>query len=115
MRAPPYLSAADAAGTSKSKPSTLVSTVLRHIRSAISCLAAASLVLAQIPTARAASAMTRADYEACQARDETGFRAAIETITRRGLETGLATLDYKVLVADEWRRGNIDNVIDREV
>jgi len=59
--------------------------------------------------------MTRAEYEACQARDENGFRAAIETITRRGLQTGLATLDYKVLVADEWRRGNIDNVIDREV
>ena len=115
MRAPPYLLAADAAGTSKSKPSTLVSTVLRHLRPAISCLAAASLVLAQVPNARAASAMTRAEYEACQARDENGFRAAIETITRRGLQTGLATLDYKALVTDEWRRGNVDDIIDREV
>ena len=59
--------------------------------------------------------MTRAEYEACQARDENGFRAAIETLTRRGLETGLANVDYKVLVADEWRRGNIDDIIDREV
>ena len=59
--------------------------------------------------------MTRAEYEACQARDENGFRAAIETLTRRGLQTGLANVDYKVLVADEWRRGNIDDVIDREV
>ena len=59
--------------------------------------------------------MTRAEYEACQARDENGFRAAIEALTRRGLESGLANVDYKVLVADEWRRGNIDDIIDREV
>ena len=38
--------------------------------SAVSCLTAAALLLAQVPTARAASAMTRAEYEACQARDE---------------------------------------------
>ena len=72
-------------------------------------------LLAQVPAARAASAMTRAEYEACQARDENGFRAAIEALTRRGLETGLANVDYKALVADEWRRGNIDDIIDREV
>jgi hypothetical protein len=59
--------------------------------------------------------MTRAEYEACQARDENGFRTAIETLTRKGLESGLANVDYNVLVADEWRRGNIDDVIDREV
>jgi len=59
--------------------------------------------------------MTRQEYEACQARDENGFRAAIETLTRRGLQAGLANVDYKVLVADEWRRGNIDDLIDREV
>ena len=59
--------------------------------------------------------MTRAEYEACQARDEHGFRVAIEALTRKGLEAGLANVDYKALVADEWRRGNIDDVIDREV
>jgi hypothetical protein len=95
--------------------SIVVRPVLRSFRPAISCLTAAALVLAQIPTARAASAMTRAEYEACQARDETGFRAAIETLTRRGLEAGLANVDYKALLADEWRRGNIDDTIDREV
>jgi len=71
--------------------------------------------MAQVPSARAASAMTRAEYEACQARDENGLRAAIETITRRGVQTGLANVDYKGLVADQWRRGNIDDIIDREV
>lgn len=87
----------------------------RMFRSAISCATAAALMLAQVPGAYAASAMSRAEYEACQARDEAGFRVAIETLTRRGLETGLANVDYKALVADEWRRGNIDDVIDRQV
>lgn len=87
----------------------------RPSRAVISCLAAASLVVAQAPGTYAASAMTRAEYEACQARDENGFRLAIEALTRKGLETGLASVDYKALVADEWRRGNIDDVIDREV
>jgi hypothetical protein len=85
------------------------------LRPGISCLAAAALVLAQLPQARAATTMSRAEYEACQARDEGGFRLAIESLTRKGLETGLASVDYKALVADEWRRGNIDDVIDREV
>ncbi len=92
-----------------------MSTTFNRIRPAVSCLTAAAFLFAQVPAARAASAMTRAEYEACQARDENGFRVAIEALTRRGLETGLANVDYKVLVADEWRRGNIDDLIDREV
>ena len=85
------------------------------LRPAITCLTAAALVSAQAPWAQAAAAITRAEYEACQARDESGFRAAIEALTRRGLESELATLDYKALVNDEWRRGNVDDVIDRQV
>jgi len=95
--------------------STLVTRALNRLRPAISCITAAALILAQVPTAQAASAMTRADYEACQARDENGFRVAIEAITRRGLEAGIAGLDYKGLVADEWRRANIDDAIDKQV
>jgi hypothetical protein len=84
-------------------------------RATICFLTAAAFALGQIPVARAAQAMTRAEYEACQARDESGFRAAIESLTRTGLEAGLADLDYKALIADEWRRGNVDEVIDRQV
>jgi nitrogen regulatory protein PII-like uncharacterized protein len=98
----------------EAKPGSLVSTAFNRIRPAVSCLTAVAFLLAQVPTARAASAMTRAEYESCQARDENGFRAAIEQLTRRGLETGLANVDYKALVADEWRRGNVDDIIDRE-
>ena len=59
--------------------------------------------------------MTRAEYEACQARDEASFLSAIETVTRKGLESGLVGLDYKAVLGDEWRRGNVDDVIDRQV
>jgi hypothetical protein len=92
-----------------------VSRPLSRMRATTSCLTAAALLLAQMPIAEAASAMTRAEYEACQAREEGGFRAAIETLTRNGLVAGLANLDYKALVLDAWRRGNVDDVIDRQV
>jgi nitrogen regulatory protein PII-like uncharacterized protein len=59
--------------------------------------------------------MTRVEYEACQASDEQGFRRAIEALTLKGLETGLANVDYRAIVNDEWRRGNLDDVIDRQV
>jgi hypothetical protein len=87
----------------------------RPFRLAVSGLTAVSVFLAQVPAARAATTMSRAEYEACQARDEQGFRYAIEGLTRRGLEIGLANVDYKAIVGDEWRRGNVDEVIDRQV
>ena len=85
------------------------------LRVAVSSLTALSVFLAQVPTVLAATTITRAEYEACQARDEQGFRFAIESLTQRGLETGLGTVDYKAIVGDEWRRGNVDDVIDRQV
>lgn len=84
-------------------------------RPIVSCLTATALLFAQTTSVRAATPMTRAEYEACQARDEAGFRKAIEALTLRGLETGIANLDYRSLVNDEWRRGNLDDVIDRQV
>jgi nitrogen regulatory protein PII-like uncharacterized protein len=60
-------------------------------------------------------AMTRADYEQCQARDEQGFKTAIENLTYKGLQAGTAGIDYKSVVAEEWRKTNLDDVIDREV
>jgi len=84
-------------------------------RSTVSCLTAVAFLIAQAPSARAATTMTRADYEACQAQDEQGFRKAIEALTLKGLEAGLAKLDYRTLVADEWRRERFDEAIDRQV
>jgi hypothetical protein len=86
----------------------------RRFRSGVSCLTAAALLIAQIPAARA-DALTRADYEACQAQDEEGFRRAIGALTLKGLEAGLAKLDYGPIVADAWRREKFDETIDRQV
>ena len=59
--------------------------------------------------------MSREEYEACQATDETAFRGAIERLTYKGLTVGLANVDYKFLVSDEWRKTNLNDVIDRQV
>jgi hypothetical protein len=90
----------------------------RVFRSAVSCLTAGAVLIAQAPSLRAQTPqapMTRADYEACQVQDEVAFRRAIEAITLKGLEAGLAKFDYKPLVADEWRRERFDDVIDKQV
>jgi len=84
-------------------------------RAGTATLAAVALIFSHVPRLAAAPFMTRAEYEACQARDEQGFRTAIEAVTRRGLETGLVGLDYKAQVGEEWRRGNVDDIIDRQV
>ena len=44
-----------------------------------------------------------------------GLSRAIEALTRRSLEAGVAGFDYKAVVSEEWRRGNLDDVIDRQV
>jgi hypothetical protein len=85
------------------------------LRAAVSCLTAAALIAAQFPAAPAARAMTRAEYEACQARDEEGFRAAVEAITLAALERGVKDVDYGFLVSEEWRRGGLDEIVDRRV
>lgn len=64
---------------------------------------------------RVSSALTRADYEACKAHDEEGFRRAVDAITLAALEKGLTGIDYRASVGDEWRRGDIDRVLAAEV
>ncbi len=79
-------------------------------------LASLALVSSQLASAFAAApAISRADYEACQARDEGGFKTAIESLTARSLTNGLAGVDYKAVVANEWRKANMDDVIDKRV
>jgi hypothetical protein len=86
------------------------------LRSAVSCLTAAAVIAAQVSApGAAAQSLSRAEYEACQAQDEQGFRTAIEALTLKGLQAGLANFDYRPLIADQWRRSNMDEVIDRQV
>jgi len=63
----------------------------------------------------AARTISRAEYEACQARDEPAFRAAIEALTHKALQDGLAKVDYAAVIAAEWRRADLDQVIDKQV
>lgn len=82
-------------------------------RALVSAGVSAALVLA--PVAPSAHALTRGEYEACQARDEAGFRNAIDALTLAALEKGLTGVDYKALVDDEWRRADMNAVIDQQV
>ncbi|MEZ5853582.1 MAG: hypothetical protein R3D67_02115 [Hyphomicrobiaceae bacterium] len=71
----------------------------------------------QAPTTTLPSSVTteRSAYEACLARDENGFRAAVEAITVQTLEQSVKGLDYRPIVAAEWRKGGIDEVIATQV
>jgi hypothetical protein len=59
--------------------------------------------------------ISRAEYAACQARDVATLRPAIEEITRRTLERGIAGLDYKAAIADEWRKANVDPILAERI
>jgi nitrogen regulatory protein PII-like uncharacterized protein len=99
----------------------------RGTRRSVSLLTALALVSVQLPLstqlsrpaqAQIASSngiMSRADYEACQARDEAGFRQAIESLTYKGLRVGLQGVDYRSIVNEEWRRIDLDQIIDKQV
>ncbi|MEQ1713951.1 MAG: hypothetical protein ABL908_21500, partial [Hyphomicrobium sp.] len=100
-------------------PARSVQVVSRR-RRAIASVAIAALVIPHLvalmsPPAVARELISRADYETCQAQDESAFRAAIEVITVRALQKGTASIDYNALVADEWRKNGLDEVIDKRV
>lgn len=84
-------------------------------RSLISCTVAFALAAAQVTPAFAAEALTKSEYEACQAREEPAFHAAIEAISIRALKTGIANVDFRAIVGDEWRRGGLDEIVDNRV
>jgi hypothetical protein len=73
-----------------------------------------AIAVGQVVPAGAAP-LSKADYEACQARDETALRSAIEAITLRALKTGTANVDYRAVVDDAWRAGHLDEIIDQQV
>jgi len=80
-------------------------------RRALALLTACAVALVPAHSAATAQNMSRADYEACQARDEAGFRSAIEAVTTQALQRGLAGIDYKAIVAAEWQRGDVDTIM----
>lgn len=92
-----------------------------HRRAArlISFISAFAVALAALPHspagAAAAPAMSRAEYEACQTRDEAAFRAAIAAIIEKTLSASVSQVDYNEIVKDQWRTGNLDQIVDARV
>lgn len=95
----------------------------RHLTQAIVAYSATAALLVQplapvltaSTPAMAGELISRADYDTCRAQDEPAFRVAIEAITVRALQKGASTIDYRALVADEWRKGGLDDIIDKRV
>lgn len=92
---------------------------LPRIRAAISAVTAASLIVVSVPPRATASspsaAISRAEYEACQTREEGAFRIAIEQVTTAALQRGLQGLQFRPIVNDEWRKGGFDEIMSRRV
>ncbi|MEO1544465.1 MAG: hypothetical protein AAFR75_10670 [Pseudomonadota bacterium] len=70
---------------------------------------------AQTTQLSSAAALSKDEYAACQSQNETDFRKAIEAITLKALKDGLETVDYPAVVANEWRRADIDQVLNQRV
>jgi hypothetical protein len=73
------------------------------------------MAVGQVAPAFATETLTKSEYEACKARDEPAFRAAIGAISIRALKSGIANVDFRAIVGDEWRRGGLDEIVDKRV
>ena len=85
------------------------------ISSVTACALAASVICPLQGPAWAAVELSRADYEDCQARDEVTLKAAIATISADALTAGVKSVDYRALVAEQWRRHGVDALLDKRV
>lgn len=85
------------------------------LRSAVSALVVLAMAARDAAPALAAPPMTRADYEACQAADEAGFRRTIEALSLKALEEGVKTFDYRAAVDSQWRRAGMDDLLAKRV
>ncbi len=85
------------------------------LRLGVSLLSASAVLVQAVAPPALARQMSKAEYEACQARDEAGFRSAIDGMTHRALQEGIAKVNYPTLVADDWRKAGFDESLDKEV
>jgi nitrogen regulatory protein PII-like uncharacterized protein len=74
-----------------------------------------AVALSGLTPAAAGTQVTRAEYDACQTTDEATFARAINGILEQSMRTGLVGVDYRGLVADQWRRIGMDAILDKEV
>ncbi|MGD9784406.1 MAG: hypothetical protein AB7E80_07305 [Hyphomicrobiaceae bacterium] len=90
-----------------------------NLRTPVSVVAVSALLLAQTAASfaqeRSRHQVTRAEYEACQAQDEAAFRPAIRSLTFKALDAGMTHVDYAMLVAAQWRTGDLDRILDSRI
>lgn len=86
-----------------------------RIRKSVGVCLSMCLALGPVTSALAAGSVPASGYAACQTTDEQSFRQAIEKVTTDALQGGLAGVDYRAAVGDEWRKLEIGGVIDKQV
>lgn len=91
-----------------------ITALLASLRRPIAAVVAFAMTVAQVAPVLG-QPLSKEDYEACQARDEATFRTAIQGISIRALQSGIANVDYRAAVGDEWRRVGMDEIIDKRV
>ncbi len=84
-------------------------------RSAIALLVCIAVASSQLSLPTIAAEISRAEYEACQARDDAGLRTAVVAIATDAITNGTKTIDYGALVDAQWRERNLDQIIDNRV
>ncbi|WP_287958703.1 hypothetical protein [Filomicrobium sp.] len=90
--------------------------MLRAYRLPVSILLSLTLSLAPVlEPLHAQTSIPLPDIEACKAQDEEAFRSAIKAVTTSALRTNLGTVDYDALVAEQWRKNNVSQLIDDRV
>ena len=73
------------------------------------------LLASALPVIAQKASPQPANYEACRARDETAFRNAIRDVTLAALRNRTQSVDYEALVRDQWRKHDLDRLIDKRV
>jgi hypothetical protein len=84
-------------------------------RAAIALLICIAVTSSQLSLPAIAAEISRAEYEACQARDDAGLKTAVIAIVTDAITNGTKTIDYKALVDAQWRERNIDQIIDNRI
>ena len=87
----------------------------RLFRSFVAGLTAAAVAVSSVAPAFAREAMTPAEYEACQSRDENALRTALEQVIVGSLRSGTQGIDFRASVQNEWRRTGMDEILDKRV
>lgn len=88
-----------------------------NFRPLLSVVTALSVLAAPLHTLPALAQNTGSspDYQACQAGDDQAFKLAIEKVTVAALTGGLKGVDYDAAVDAEWKRLELDTIVDKRV